>query len=196
VSFELDPALRLVLRAVLALLFLAAASHKLGDFNAFVRALEAYAIVPARLARASAACLIAFEIASAAALILFASPAAPLPAALLLVLYSAAIAVNLARGRSDLECGCSLGRSGQRLGWWLVARNLALLGAALLVAPPPSARPLTWLDGFTVAASTASLLFLYRGIENLFAHRSALSDSAARWAGGRPPALPVPGGRR
>jgi hypothetical protein len=171
-GFGLDPALRSVLRAVLALLFLAAASHKLRDFAAFVRALDAYAIVPARLGRAVAACLVAFEVGVAAALISFASSAGPALAAALLGLYSAAIAVNLGRGRFDLDCGCSLGRGGQKLSWWLLARNSALLVAALLATLPPSPRPLTWIDVLTIVGCTAALLLIHHGGDTLLANFS------------------------
>ena len=180
-SFEVDPVLRSILRAGLALLFLAAASHKLRDRAAFARALDAYGIVPASLVRGVAVCLVSIEVAAAALLILSASAWGAVVTAALLALYSTAIAANLARGRFDLECGCSLGGVGQKLSWWLVARNLALLCGAAVIGLPASARAMTWIDAFTVTACTASLLLLYRGVENLSAHESGLSVFARRW---------------
>lgn len=191
-GLAVDPVLRSILRAGLALLFLAAASHKLRDLAAFARALDGYAIVPARSVRGAAMCVVAIEVTAAALLILSASAWGPALTAAVLALYAAAIAVNLLRGRSDLECGCSLRGGGQRLSWWLVARNAALLCGALLAVLPATARPMGWMDAFTVAACTVSLLLLYRVVENLLAGETALSlptrreTAAAAAAGGAP----------
>ncbi|HEX2483833.1 MAG TPA: MauE/DoxX family redox-associated membrane protein, partial [Myxococcota bacterium] len=126
----LDPAFALALRAALALLFGAAALHKLRDPAAFRTSLEAYGVLPAATAGAGAALVVAAEVAAAAHLVGAApaqgGPAAaagPLLAAALLAVYGAAIAWNLARGRRELDCGC-LGPAGrQPLSGWLVARN-------------------------------------------------------------------------
>ena len=56
---------------------------------------------------------------------------------LLLSLYTAAIVLNLARGRRDIDCGCGGPGSRQTLHEWLVWRNLAYLTLALLALPPP-----------------------------------------------------------
>jgi hypothetical protein len=193
-SFETDPVLRAILRAGLALLFLAAASHKLRDLAAFARTLDAYELVPAPLVHGAAVCLVAMEVAAAALLILSASAFGPAATAALLVLYSIAIGANLARGRSDLECGCSLGPSGQKLSWWLVGRNSALLCGALLATLPPSARTMTWIDAFTVAACTAALLLLYHVVENLLARQMELSAFVQRWEPEPPTASSAGGG--
>lgn len=54
----------------------------------------------------------------------------------LLILFGWAMAVNLRRGRSHIDCGCGHAELRQSLNGWLVARNLALalplLGFALL----------------------------------------------------------------
>jgi uncharacterized membrane protein YphA (DoxX/SURF4 family) len=188
--FGLDPTLRLVVRVALALLFLAAAAHKLRDWAAFARALGAYGIVPPRLERGAAACLAAIEVVAGAALILSASAVGPALAAALLALYSGAIALNLARGRSDIDCGCSLGSRGQKLSWWLVARNIGLLGSALLALPQPSARPMIWIDVFTIACCTIALFLIYHVAENLLgssvvAQRSEATSRALSASGGR-----------
>jgi Methylamine utilisation protein MauE len=189
----LDPVLRSTLRAALSLLLLSAAAHKLRDVRAFAGALGAYDIVPSRLVRVTAGCLIAFEIAAAALLILSASWEGPALAAALVGLYTAAIGANLLRGRFDIDCGCSVGRGGQRLSWWLVGRNGGLLVAALLATLPQSVRPMIWIDAFTVAACTASLLLLYQGADTLLANvagraaRLPLLDEAVDF-----PDVPIP----
>ena len=60
----------------------------------------------------------------------------------LLALFAVAMAVNIARGRADIDCGCGQSFLKQTLRWTLVARNAAL---ALLLLPslssPAAATP-------------------------------------------------------
>jgi len=90
-------------------------------------------------------------------------------AALLLLLFAAAMAANLLRGRSDIDCGCAIGRLRERIGWPLVTRNLLLAVVALLLAwGRPVARTLEWLDFVSIAAALASLLLLHAAAGRLF----------------------------
>jgi uncharacterized membrane protein YphA (DoxX/SURF4 family) len=57
---------------------------------------------------------------------------AALAGVLLLVVFGAAMAINLGRGRSSIDCGCGQSFLKQTLSWGLVGRNGVL--AALLVA--------------------------------------------------------------
>jgi uncharacterized membrane protein YphA (DoxX/SURF4 family) len=57
---------------------------------------------------------------------------AALAGVLLLVVFGAAMAINLGRGRSLIDCGCGQSTLKQTLSWGLVGRNGVL--AALLVA--------------------------------------------------------------
>jgi hypothetical protein len=61
-------------------------------------------------------------------------------AACLLLLYAGAMAVNLLRGRSRLDCGC--GSEPEPVSWFLVLRNVVFAGAAMAVALPTAARHL------------------------------------------------------
>jgi hypothetical protein len=97
-------------------------------------------------------------------------------AILLLLLYAGAIGLNLLRGRVLLDCGCG-GRS-QPISWWLVGRNLALAGAAGLALLPVGERPLTLLDGITVAAAVLVGAALYGAANGLHAAR----QRAEGWA--------------
>jgi uncharacterized membrane protein YphA (DoxX/SURF4 family) len=57
---------------------------------------------------------------------------AALAGVLLLVVFGAAMAINLGRGRSSIDCGCGQSFLKQELSWGLVGRNGLLAG--LLVA--------------------------------------------------------------
>jgi len=82
-------------------------------------------------------------------------------AAVVLVVYAAALALNLRRGRNRIDCGCLGFGQADRIAWWMVARNLALTALALLAAFPVSSRALVALDGLTIGGSVALGAILY-----------------------------------
>jgi hypothetical protein len=168
----MDPVIALALRAGLTLLLAGAALAKLRDLHGFAAAVAGYRLLPAKLARPAAAGFVGAEAALAAGLWLAPAPAA-YGAAALLALYAAAIGVNLARGRRDIDCGCGgpLGR--QALSETLVLRNLVLAGAALACALPLAPRALAWLDAVTLGAAVASLAALYVASGVAFARAGA-----------------------
>src|SRR5207249_705697 len=128
----MDPVVDLTLRTALALLFFVAAGHKLRDPGRFRATVAEYRLVPDRFAPPAAALLVAVEAAAAGALLVPGVRAAGLlAAAALLVVYGAAIAINLARGRWDIDCGCAGPAVRRPIGGWLVARNAVLAAAAL-----------------------------------------------------------------
>jgi hypothetical protein len=86
----------------------------------------------------------------------------------LLVLFAAAMAINLARGRSNIDCGCFIGAQKQRISWALVVRNLMLAGFGLMLLVEGTGRPLAALDWVTITAAAASLLLLYEAVGRLF----------------------------
>jgi hypothetical protein len=169
-SAALDPVLGHALRAALALLFAAAAWHKLRAPHRFRATLGDYALLPAGAIAPAAYGLAAFEALLAGALLVPASArAAALAAAGLLGVYGAAIAINLARGRRHVACGCFGPAAEQPLSVRLVARNAALAGTALLGALPAGARELGWLDALTAAGAVAVLCLAYLAADGLLA---------------------------
>ena len=169
----LDPALALTVSLVLAAIFGAAAVTKLRALDAFGGVVENYRLLPRGLVRPVALALPPVELAAALGLLVPATrPLAAAAAVLLLLVFAAAMAINLARGRRDIDCGCFVGLLRQRISWALVARNLlvaAACGLPLVVADGSTAgRALTGLDGFTVVGATASLLLLYAAVGRLF----------------------------
>ena len=172
---SLDPAIDATLRALFALLFASAAWQKLaapGDFHAAVRE---YRLVPGAAVAAVAVLLVAAEVAVAAALGVPALRAAALAAvAALLLVYAAAIGINLARGRA-IDCGCGGPAVGRPISGWLVVRNVALATVALAAAGPVGIRQLVWVDAVTIAAATAGLALLYAAADRLVRHAPALA---------------------
>lgn len=118
----------LITRLALGLLFATAALAKLRKRRDFYAAVLAYQLLPPVWAMNMAVILPWAEAAIAIGLILDFNAAFAAAAGLLLV-YALAMAVNLARGRRDLDCAC--GGAPQVLSIWLVVRNIILAGAAL-----------------------------------------------------------------
>jgi hypothetical protein len=169
----MDPVAGLALRALVTLLLGGAALAKLRDARGFAAAVAGYRLLPARLAAPAAAAFVAAELVLAAALWTPLRAEASLGAAALLALYAAAITVNLARGRREIDCGCGgpLGR--QALSEGLVLRNLLWAGAALACALPEAPRALAWLDLVTLGAAVSAGAALHAAASALLARPAA-----------------------
>ena len=174
----LDPALELVIRAALALLLGAGAIGKLRDRATFRAAVEGYEILPVRVVGLATSL---FPIAEGALAIGLVAPdtlgvraAALAGAALLFAVYGVAIAINLARGRREIDCGCG-GAAHVPLSGWLVARNAVLVAAALACTRGASDRALGAVDALTIAGGVAVLALLWIALHGLLAYAGELA---------------------
>src|SRR5262249_42373522 len=135
--------------AFLALLFARAALHKVADVPGFEGVLASYGLAPLGLVAPGARILPAAELLCVALLVVPATQSAGATLAVaLLGLYAGAMAFNLAQGRTLLDCGC--GGAPLALSWALVARNAALIAAALPVAAGLG-RAADWREGVAAA---------------------------------------------
>ena len=177
----LDPTLAAFAALVLAAVFAVAGVAKLRDADAFAGVVANYRVLPDRLTRPVAWLLAPLEVALALC-VLVPVTRAPAAAALavLLLLFAGAMAVNLRRGRTGIDCGCAIGLLKERISWPMVARNLALAAiAASLALADPVARPLGWLDWFTIVAATGCALLLYAAVGRLFGLAPARLEGAS-----------------
>lgn len=152
----------------IALLFLFACYGKISDFSFFRATFAEYQLVPEWLSAWGAAGVVLAE--AGIVTLAFYRPAMPVAmrvAALLLLVYAAAIAVNLWRGRRDLDCGCMGPARRQLISWWLVLRNVILAGLALVGAAAPAARPLFAADFVLIALTLLGATALYGAINQL-----------------------------
>lgn len=171
---SLDPVIAWLLRASLGLLLVAAAVHKLRGLREFVRTLADYRLLPRFGVHLVAPLVPVLELGVAGAL-LVPGVGGPLAAAALFVGYSAAIALNLGRGRRHIDCGCGGPSRGQTLSGGLLLRNGTLVLAAGLCLLPTSTRPLVGLDAFTLVAGVGVLAALYAASDRLLAQAPALA---------------------
>ncbi len=154
----------------LAVLFGFASAHKLLDIPGFKGVLNAYfegVQFAGRDARSLLAMLIiAWEVsiviaAAIALLIPTAVTVAALLSAVLLLVYAAAMATNLARGNPMQDCGCSWGKGDTPVSYMLVARNAFLAGLAGLLLIPAPAIPFGFLDAANVMAISILAYIVY-----------------------------------
>lgn len=119
------------------LVFLTAGIAKLRSRRLFAGVVANYRLLPSPLVRPVAAILPTGEVVSGAALLAGFGLAA-LPAIVLLLVFGWAMAVNIARGRSQIDCGCGRSDLRQPLHRALVVRNgvLALVATPALFATP------------------------------------------------------------
>jgi hypothetical protein len=175
----LDPVVEHVLRGSLALLLATGAIGKARGFALFRAAVEGYALLPARLAGAAAAFFAATEGALGAALLAPARfglrPAALAGAAALFALYGGAIAINLARGRREIDCGCGGAAAHVPLSGWLLARNAILVAMALACLRGASPRPLGAVDALAIAGGVSVLALVWTAAHGLLASAAALA---------------------
>jgi uncharacterized membrane protein len=147
------PELQIAVRTLVALVYLAAALGKMRHWAVFQGVLANYRLLPDPLVGSFAYVLPPFEALLGAALLFgVLSPWAEAAAAVLLLLFAAAMGINIMRGRRHIDCGCFQSALKQTLSWVLVARNgvlALLLGLAMLTTRAP-ADLRTTLDGFLV----------------------------------------------
>lgn len=177
----IDITLNYSLRVLLVFIFLRAMFHKMRHYQHFVAQLESYRLLPAMIVPASALFLILIEGLLAISLLRTSWPAPPFVATGLLAVYSAAMLINLIRGRTDLDCGCNgPATSAQAISWALVIRNGVLGVLCLVVALPVTARVLSIPDLATIALAGSAVILIYASLEQAIANQQRSRDYALR----------------
>ena len=158
----LDTLLHLTLALALATLLAASAAHKLVAREQWPAIVRQYRLLPEGLATPAAVLLPLAEALAAAALLWpQAQAAGAVTAATLLLVYAAALAINLGRGRSAIDCGCFGPQRRQGIAAWMVGRNLVLAAMALLLLLPTDGRTLGAAEPGLALGFVLTLAFLY-----------------------------------
>lgn len=172
---QIDPVLGWTAATAAAAIFAASGGLKFYDLEAFRGAVANYRLLPESLATPFAWAAPVIESASALGLLLvpIRAPAALVLIALLAV-FTGAIVINLARGRTDIDCGCFGPALRQRLSWWLLLRNGALFALLAAAVMPVGARPMGVLDAATAGLAAATLVVLCTAANYLIANAPGL----------------------
>jgi hypothetical protein len=156
-------------RICVGLVFLLAAAQKAMHWRILPGVIANYRLMPRWMNLPVATFLPPAEM--ILAVLLLSAQARPWPALAamaLLALFAAAMAINIKRGRDQIDCGCGESFLRQTLNWALVARNCLLV--ALLVPSLAMAAPVTMPLSLAVSGVAASLgLFLLYLLLNILA---------------------------
>ncbi len=164
----IDPDAGLLVVAGIALLFATASWHKWRALDEFGAIVSNYQLAPPWAVPLLRWFVPALELGLVFALAFGPTRGiASAIAALLLLGYAAAIAINLRRARVDLDCGCAARHARRPIASWMVARNVLLAALLALAALPWAPRPLEAVDGLTVAGGVAIGALLYLAIDEL-----------------------------
>lgn len=176
----LDPASALGVRLAAALFFGWAAIAKGRDLARFRAALAGYQLLPRFLLHAVALLIPSTELAIALALPFAAlAPWPQLAGAALLLVFAAAMAINLVRGRREIDCGCSFGATDKGLRWSGVARNVVVAAAIVLGGSDGApASLLQFASGILTGFAVLALVAAADAISALYARSSGLKRTA------------------
>ena len=169
----LDLSIEWILRGAFLALFAASLVHKVFDFPTFRMTVAAY-VRRSPLDHPAVILLASLGVLGGEALVvgvcLLPVPAGwrALAIAGQLLLYAAAMAINLARGNNQLDCGCNWGSLKQTVGAPLVYRNVLLALLASVLSLPASTRAWQGLDVLTVAAGIVMAGLRYAAANRLF----------------------------
>jgi Methylamine utilisation protein MauE len=179
----LDPAFGYLIVLAISLLFLIAGSHKLRNLALFTEVFVAYCVLPESWARRAALLVPWIELAIAVTLPPYPSRRWAVPAAAgVLIAYASGIAVNLARGRRDLDCGCGPVGNRRLIAAWMVWRNLLFVLSLGVAALPWASRRFDGSDVLTVAGGLAVLVALYAAIDQLLGEVAPKAAALTRMA--------------
>ena len=157
----IDPVFQYLISISASLLFLLAGVHKLSNLIEFQGIIDNYRILPVKLTRIAVLLISFSEIALGIGWLISQSVLIPLLSATLLCVYTFSIIVNLVRGRTYIDCGCSFSKfdglldrtTTANLSFGLVKRNFVLIVLMLLTIIPPHSRMLSTLDFFNLLIS-------------------------------------------
>lgn len=177
----IDPVLATGMQAGTAIVVMLGAFVKWRRLAAFRRTLVDYRLLPEVLTAPVAFAIPAVETLGAAALLFPATRtlgAAVLVA--LLLAFAAALALNIVRGHTDIDCGCSgfgapQASAPRGIGWSHVARALLLAALVATAFIESSARPIVWFDNLTLFFSVLLIVCTLFIVDALIANAPRLS---------------------
>lgn len=174
---SLDPVVVVALSLLLSYVVVDAGLHKLRSPRYYARIIDDYDVLPGASGRIAVWFVAVLELGCGVAVLVPAMHAAGLVGVgLLLTLYLLAMALNILRGRTEIDCGCHGPAHRQTLSAWLLVRNLVLvLVAAELLVLEPSSREMLWIDWFVALGAALGVIMLYAAFGLLMSNNALLA---------------------
>ena len=174
----IDPLIAKAIALGMGFLFLTAAWHKFKSPTQFEASLLDYQLLPEWSIRPVALAIPVVELVIGTSWIFgWSIRQIAIVSALLLTSYTLAIAINVARGRVHIGCGCgapSADSSDQPISMGLVLRNCLLIALALVSTLPLLDRPLGVTDFIVLAATMISSFLLYAAVTQLLTNSNVI----------------------
>ena len=168
----IDPLLTTSGQYFLAALLLLSGVHKVTHLQRFKQALAAYQLVPACLMGMMAIALPIGELFAGTLLLLSVQFWGGFAAALMFSLYFLAMLINIQRGHTRVDCGCSFSRQEAPLSPWHLIRNGFLIALAVFTLLPSNGRDLMGFDIVQISLAILCLGLFYLGFDSLLANRN------------------------
>ncbi|WP_298194064.1 MauE/DoxX family redox-associated membrane protein [Novosphingobium sp.] len=153
------------------LVFLGAGQAKLRHTDLLGGVIANYRLLPTALVAPVAAVLPWLELVVGIGLMIGTWLFAPVAIGLL-VIFAAAMGINIVRGRREIDCGCGRSDLRQPLSWLLVGRNLALaalLALCLVFVPETGLAPMDRAVAYAGGIAVYLLYLLFNAIGALAA---------------------------
>lgn len=180
-SLVIDPVVSTVALATTSIITLTLALPKVTRQSDLRQAVAGFQLLPQVLVAPFALALPIVEVAATLACLVPATRSLGAAAlAALFVLFAFALGINVARGRTDIDCGCNGfrqtgGPAAHSIGWAHVARVLLLAALAALAGVPQSARAVVWFDYLSVLGATLCAVAAFFTLDVLLANRPKLN---------------------
>ena len=172
---KFDPIILVTCSLILSYVFVVASVHKWQNLDGFKSTIVNYQILPEGMSGAFVFSIPAVELICGIALLNpYSASLGALVAAILLLMYIIAIAINLLRGRRTIDCGCGGTEQKQAISEWLIFRNGILLFFAYAVITNVQTRELGWLDWIVVLLATATGCLFYNIVNQLLVNKDLL----------------------
>ena len=132
---DIQPLTLTFFRLLLGVIFLSSFIGKAGQPRRFATTLAAFNLIPSASVQPIAFILIGTEAVIGSLLLVgWQTRAIAVFTGIMLILFTAVIALSLMRGYTNLECGCFGAKHTQKVNYQLVGRNVALLIVAFCIA--------------------------------------------------------------
>ncbi|WP_321939642.1 MauE/DoxX family redox-associated membrane protein [Paraburkholderia sp. J8-2] len=180
-SLVIDPVVSTVALATTSIITLALAIPKVMRQSDLRQAVAGFQLLPHVLVAPFALALPIAEVAATLACLVPATRSLGAAAlAALFVLFAFALGINVARGRTNIDCGCNGFRqtgspAAHSIGWAHVARVLLLATLAVLAGMPQSVRTVVWFDYLSVLGATLFAVAAFFTLDVLLANRPKLN---------------------
>ncbi len=174
-----NPIVESIALTIIAFIFLAGSVRKLTNLGVFEQAIASYELTNDSLTWFLSRFIPILEL--SAGLLLLIPPmreTGALIALSLLVFVTAAVVINLLRGRTELNCGCGGLEDEQPISWNLVLRNLtlaALVGFSFMGA---AHSVFSWVDLVTIYASALAGYGIFAISNQLIANQLRLASAS------------------